>query len=104
MQQHTVSAPTSDPTSAKATGGGSTSSKQAAALGLGTPPDACALWGVAGCARPAAVDKTLAARARALVHAMAAVSAARLAGSVAADARWTLAALSALTQVQQVHC
>ena len=104
MQQHTASAPTSDPTSAKATGGGSTSGKQAAALGLGTPPDACGLWGVIGCARLAAVDKTLAARARALAHAMAAVSAARLAASVAADVRWTQAALTALKQVHETQC
>lgn len=71
-------------------------------MGLGTAPDACVLWGVSGCGSLGAVDKSLAARARALAHAVAAVSAARLAASVGADTGWCLAALAALNQVLSV--
>lgn len=70
-----------------------------AALGLGTPPDACALWGRRGCETLSAVDKTLRALAVALVHAMGGTSAARLAVVVTADAGCCLAALTALNQV-----
>ncbi len=73
--------------------------QHAAALGLDTSPNACALWGRRGCDTLAAVDKALAPLARALADAMGAVSAARLAASVAADAGWCLAALAALSQV-----
>lgn len=72
-----------------------------AALGLGTPPDACALWDRRGCETLSAVDKALRALAVALVHAMGATSAARLAVLVTADAGCCLAALTALNQV---HC
>lgn len=54
----TVSPPKSDAAALPAGGGprSPVASKHAAALGLGTPPDACALWGVTGCASLAAVD------------------------------------------------
>ena len=72
--------------------------QRAAALGLGTAPDACSLWGRTGGSSLPAVDQSLQPLARALAHAMAAVSAARLAAAIAADGGWCSAALVALSQ------